>query len=584
MDNQLQPDASGLYFPENEEQLVALVKTAYRLNKGLRVRGSGHSVAAAIYTDPLVPADYTVDKQTPPAGIHTDGQHINVALSKYRGLSWVDETQGLLVADAGIYLGRNSMDPTSTVENSLLYQLGMKGWALSDLGGITEQSISGFISTGSSGGSLQFSVYENILGLRLIDGLGNVYEVFRDKDFEGFHAAVTSMGLLGVISKVYLKAVPTFNITGQEAITTLEDASVDMFGDGTTGRPSLEQFLRDVEYTRLEWWPQRHGERLVVWQAQRIKPQLGFRPVRYEEFTNSPEAAEIGISIFYTIIGNLDDLSQAAPKLRATFKEIDQDLTVLFSGWGEIGKLLAAFVSKAMEFGVDIAIAFLQPFAPLIKEQLPSLFNGVLDVFIPLDSTKKGMDKNEPQSFRDWGWQGLPMDNQASDVLAPTEFTEIWIPLPYTQKAMVLLRDYFAAPGKTDQEALARTGTYAFEIYAAKPNPFWMSMSHSDGRDEWKDGVVRVDAYWFVGNAGNPAEVFYPQFWKLFREAGIPFRLHWGKFQPMLSDGDPEGWVEFFRKQYPRWDDFLARRREKDPQGIFFTEYWRQRFGQSGSR
>src|ERR1044071_4000963 len=157
MDIQLQPDHNGLFHPENEEQLVALVNLARTGNRGLRVRGSGHSVAVAIYTDPLVPADYTVDKQNPPPAEH--GDHVNVALDKYRGLTWLDEAQGLVVADAGIYLGQNSMDPSSTVENSLLYQLWRKGWTLSDLGGITEQSISGFISTGSSGGSLEHSVY-----------------------------------------------------------------------------------------------------------------------------------------------------------------------------------------------------------------------------------------------------------------------------------------------------------------------------------------------------------------------------------------------------------------------------------------
>lgn len=106
-----------------------------------------------------------------------------------------------------------------------------------------------------------------------------------------------------------------------------------------------------------------------------------------------------------------------------------------------------------------------------------------------------------------------------------------------------------------------------------------MSPSYSDGNDEWKDGVFRIDPYWFEGNAGNPAEVFYPQLWNLLREKGIPFRLHWGKYQPIIPKGDPDGWVAFFRSQYPKWDDFLAKRAEKDPNNIFLTDYWRERFG-----
>ncbi len=38
------------------------------------------------------------------------------------------------------------------------------------------------------------------------------------------------------------------------------------------------------------------------------------------------------------------------------------------------------------------------------------------------------------------------MDNQADDVLMPTEFTEAWVPLSRTKQAMRVLRDYFAAP------------------------------------------------------------------------------------------------------------------------------------------
>jgi hypothetical protein len=90
--------------------------------------------------------------------------------------------------------------------------------------------------------------------------------------------------------------------------------------------------------------------------------------------------------------------------------------------------------------------------------------------------------------------------------------------------------------------------------------------------------VLRVDPYWFADNAENPAETFYARLWELLRDNGIPFRLHWGKFQPVYEQGD-RSWVEFFRAQYPRWDDFLGPRAERHPNNIFLTDYWRDRFG-----
>ena len=107
---------------------------------------------------------------------------------------------------------------------------------------------------------------------------------------------------------------------------------------------------------------------------------------------------------------------------------------------------------------------------------------------------------------------------------------------------------------------------------------FWINPSHSTGEDEWRDGAFRVDPYWFTENAENPTEGFFLGPWEMLRHVGVPFRLHWGKFQPSYAAGD-RSWVDFLRTQYPRWDDFLALRAERDPNNIFLTRYWRDRFG-----
>jgi D-arabinono-1,4-lactone oxidase len=137
---------------------------------------------------------------------------------------------------------------------------------------------------------------------------------------------------------------------------------------------------------------------------------------------------------------------------------------------------------------------------------------------------------------------------------------------------------------KDEQVALARTGTFAWELYATKPNSAWLSPAYSTGADDdpWRDGAFRIDPYWFKDNSADPCDGFYLQFWKLVRQAGIPYRLHWGKFQPKIEIGDPDGWIAFFSAQYPRWKDFLGRRDTHDPSGVFLTHYWRDRFGIGG--
>jgi D-arabinono-1,4-lactone oxidase len=568
--------ADGFHHPADEQELVELVRTAHREGRGLRVRGAAHSIAHAIYADPLGPLDNRVSGQSP-----APGDSINVMLDRYRGWRVVDEDRRLVEADAGIHLGADPSDPTgsATLETSLLARLAEdRGWTLFDTGGITHQTVSGFISTGSSGGSLRFTSNENLHGIRVIDGRGDVHDFSRDDpDPDLFHAMAPGLGLLGVVSTITFACTDVFAIEGEEATATVDSAALDLLGAGD-GRPSLEQFLRDAEFARVEWWPQRGFDRVVTWQARRRDAGPGFEPRPYERFGEDPEANQHLIGILYTILGNLDDLAHARRRLDDSFDQLEGVLARLreVRDLGVAGQAIAACVAQTAELGVDAAITALEPLVPLIKRELPDFFPNLVALFVTLDDDKAGDERGEPQRFSDWGWRGLPMDTAVDDVVVPTEFTEAWVPLPRTQQAMELLAAYFREP-RDDHEAYRRTGTYAWELYAAMPDRFWLSPSYSSGDDEWREGAFRIDPYWFADSAADPSEALFAGLWTLLRDNEVPFRLHWGKFQPTGDD-----WVEFFRRQYPRWDDFLALRAERDPNNIFLTDYWRDRFGLQG--
>jgi len=570
--------ADGFRHPSSEAELIALVKAAARDGRQLRVRGSAHSPSHAIYTDPVGDEANQVEQQAPPPG-----PNYNVMLDRYRGWEVRDEARKLVEAQAGIHLGADPSDPTgtATLETSLLYRLFKDmGWTLSSLGGISHQTVSGFTATGSAGGSVIHSVNDNLWGFRIIDAAGEVHEFTRDDaEPDLFGAMAPNMGLLGVVSTITVECVDTFNIVGQEAVTTTDGCAVDLFGPGSAERPSLEQFMRDTEYCRVEWWPQRGVDRVLVWQAARVAPEPGFTPHPYEEFTNRPELAEVFISLLYTIVGNLSDLSHARPQLELTFARVESllDLEPWVRKLDRIGEGLVRFLDHAAEFGLEAAIKVLEPFAQVMGREIPTIFPKLLGTFISLDSDKDGDQKGQPQRFQDYGWSGLPMDNGADDQLVPTEFSELWVPLRRAQEVMTILHTYFTEP-EDDHEAYRRTGLYAWELYAAKPTSNWMAASHTGGEDEWSEGALRIDPYWFQANPGDPAEVFYPGVWTLMRDHQIPFRLHWGKFQPVIQAPDRD-WVDFLKAQYPRWDDFLALRAQHDPDGVFLTRYWRDRFG-----
>jgi hypothetical protein len=548
----------GFYHPSNENEIIALIQRAGAEGLEIRCRGAAHSLSWAIYTDPgkgCPPLPNEVSEQKPP-----EGPNLNIMFDQYHELVWIDESNGIIEVEAGIHLGYDPNDPThvSTLENSLLYQAFKKGFTLSDLGGISHQTISGFLMTGSSGGSLCYSIDENILELSIIDGSGKV-EWFTRKD-ENFGAVVLSLGLLGIVSKVRLKLTPNFNIYGQQITYTIQaDACpIDLFGDGSPGKPSLVNFLLGTPYSRLLWWPQDKVNRMVIWEASRGAAMPVFDPAPYEEFgdtTFSTNLEELGASMLFTMLGN-STFSMVWQKLKRSFSKF---YSLTAKSWNSgFGRLMAGLITLILKGIGFLLILFFMTF----KGLLHALYPIILDILQPL--TKKG----KGQLFMDYTYRSLPMDNNANDVLMDTEFTEIWIPLSETKRAMNLLNKMFA------QGKLKSTGYYSTELYAGKKSTYWLSPAYE--RD-----VFRIDFFWFKNNEGNPGGKgeFFSQFWEALRQENIPFRLHWAKFLP---EYDIENWAGYLRAQYPRWDDFMALRAKRDPKNIFLTDYWsRHLFGKN---
>ncbi len=439
--------------------------------------------------------------------------------------------------EAGCHLGRDPYDPSGTSNwiNSLLYQIDQAGFAVPDLGGIIHQTVGGFLSTGSAGGSIQHAFDDQVIGIRLIDGTGEIREFTRESGSDEFFAAGVSMGLLGVITSVTIQLIDKFDIIGSQSTLPVDDCGIDLFGTGNADMPGIESFFRTTEYARLMWWPQRKVEKMVVWKARKMKPDdytpynprtkkgtgmpNSFHPQPYLEFFKfhgNQLSAEAAGGIFYSIAGNWLNAFQ---KLKLSW----------------IVRLLMRIVT------------WLYP-----SHILPVVIN----MFNPIDSES---NPPGPQVFWDTWWDGLPMDNKVDDKLVPVKFTEIWIPLEKSMEVMVALR------GLYEKSGYSAAGSFSCEIYSAKKSDFWMSPSYN--RD-----VIRVDVFWFGYNYGDPAKDYYPQFWKLLMEnKDLNCRFHWGKYMPINP--------EYLKAQYPKWEAFMRLREKMDPDQIVVTEYWRERLG-----
>jgi hypothetical protein len=587
--------SDGYVHPQTTDDVVAAVKRARDEKKTLRVRGSAHSVEGAIFSGPL-------QDGKPPADA------ITLLMEKMRGVT-IDAEKREVHALAGTHLGKDPYDPTktSTWANSVDLQLDQAGWALGDLGGISHQTVAGFLSTGSSGGSLTHSL--EITGLTLVDGTGTVREL-KEGDDE-LDAAKVAMGMLGVITEASFRIVPRFAIFGDQITAGTESAAapLDMFAANAQPR-SLASFLRATPYTRLMWWPQQGFHRVQVWRAARMEPLEPFTPQPYAELGRAPRMAALAGSLIYTVLGNLEDISQIPPKLTDFFAHLKADLdgepdpNACPSGHddpkGELsvsdvlryieGRLhgsehrsgaphasVASFVSDAhskidelSSTGsvekdlVALLVWLLEKLTELVSHSpvvqwaarelakvVPHIIAPILGIFVS-DGT---------QTFWD-GWRcGLPMDNQMDDQLWPTQFTELWVPLEHTADVMNALKEHYAGDG-TPEGAYAATGAFSCEVYGAKQSDAWLSPAY--GTD-----VVRIDVFRFGRDAPTNPRGFYDAFWDVLKPFG--FRPHWGKWLPQAS----AAWRAYYAEQLPRVNDFKALRAKWDPDGVFLSDYWR---------
>jgi len=502
--HQPQRTADGFQHPRSEEELAALIRFAGRQARQLRVRGSAHSVKGAVCAD-------------------SGSGNIDIMLDQYAGVVFDDERCRVTV-QAGCHLGLDPRDPThtSTWANSLLAQLDARGWALPDLGGVTHQTVSGFLMTGSCGGTTQYAIEDAVIALRLIDAKGEVHEFQKDRD-ELFEAASCSMGLLGVISTVTFQCQPRYDVIGREDITSESQTPYALFGDGAKG---LEGLLRRSEYARLMWWPQEGVRRVVTWQARRMQ-DADYGALTGARGALTPKA--------YSALGD----AVRDQRLSLIANRAAQAVGGLFYDSLALAARANALLPTSVVQGSQVRTGF-------VKHVLPR----VLRSFVPTGTT---------QHFWDSWCHGLPLDNQMSERSLPTDFTEIWLPLERTGDVMRALRAHY------DRGGYDATGAFICEVYAARRTRAWLHPAHQ--RDS-----LRIDLFWFRRNPGD-ARIYFERFWKLLQPFG--YRLHWGKILP----ADPALGAHYLRRQYPRWDDFLAGRARLDPDGVFLTRYWRAALG-----
>lgn len=168
-------------FPENTDALGKLVHGARANGTRIRVVGAGHS-----WSDVAVPdADATL-----------------VSLARMPDeLLEVDRERMLVSVPAGMRI------------HDLVHALAARGLAMHNLGSIDAQAVAGAILTGTHGTGLAFGILAtHVRGMELVTGRGEVLNVSAKHHADIFHAALVSMGAIGIVTRLTLHVEPLYNL------------------------------------------------------------------------------------------------------------------------------------------------------------------------------------------------------------------------------------------------------------------------------------------------------------------------------------------------------------------------------------
>jgi L-gulono-1,4-lactone dehydrogenase len=181
--------AAQVVYPRDVTEIAKAVTGAAESGQTIRARGSGHSFTAV-------------------GAAHG----VAIDLSQWTGITSVDTATGVVTVRSG------------TTLRALNAELDRFGLAMTNLGDIDAQTISGAISTGTHGTGAAFGgIATQVIGLELVLADGSMITCSASEHPDLFAAAKVGLGALGVISTVTLQTEPAFVLAADERPEPLEE-------------------------------------------------------------------------------------------------------------------------------------------------------------------------------------------------------------------------------------------------------------------------------------------------------------------------------------------------------------------------
>ena len=213
--------------PTSMDELKAMLERIHRgeLGKGrVRVPGSLHSCSEIVVSDAILDTS---------------------ALPKTMDF---EEGDAAVVASANVTL------------HEFLAELGRRGKSVTATGGTDHQTLAGLISTGTAPASSRYALYELLEWVELMTvdaATGRAVERRISRGDADFPAAVCSLGLLGVLTRVRFRLVDELYFSVVQKILHLDDVLADP--DATSAK---------YDFWRVNWVPK--SEKALLWAATAV--------------------------------------------------------------------------------------------------------------------------------------------------------------------------------------------------------------------------------------------------------------------------------------------------------------------------
>jgi FAD-linked oxidoreductase len=176
--------------PDSIEAMVDIVQQARKQGRKVRMVGTAHSWMPLIETNDVL-----------------------VSLDNWQGVESVDKNNMVATVRAGTKLHR------------LGEELFAQGVALANMGDIAEQSIAGAFFTGTHGTGAELGILATqLVGVTLINGLGDVITWHEDEHPDMMNAVRVSLGALGMVAMMQVRVMPAYKLHEKQVRLPMRDA------------------------------------------------------------------------------------------------------------------------------------------------------------------------------------------------------------------------------------------------------------------------------------------------------------------------------------------------------------------------